>query len=378
MQELKNKEAAVVVFSGGQDSTTCLFWALKRYKKVIALSFDYHQKHVKELECAKKICRDHEVEHHIMDMSLLNQLAPNSLTRVDIKVDENAPEEGTPNSFVDGRNLLFLSYAAVFAKQRGITDIITGVSQSDFSGYPDCRDIFIKSLNTTLCLAMNYQFDIITPLMWLDKKGTWALADELGAFDIIKNEYQKCDKSDIYALCFLKYDQNGNNMGNLFKNEKTTMFDLYFKEGENGEKALVFFADVRKKYKHELEHNEKFVTEARMYHKMDVKYKMICINKPIMICEYQKDGYSKNIIKQFKNNPYGYYKYFQEILEKDMKGVKFSKRLYVIKHYILFGKLINAKKSLNKIMSTKNKILYCLLYVPGRIKTKMKFDVKKI
>ena len=197
------------------------------------------------------------------------------------------------------------------------------------------------------------------------------------AFDIIKNEYQKCDKSDIYALCFLKYDQNGNNMGNLFKNE-TTMFDLYFKEGENGEKALVFFADVRKKYKHELEHNEKFVTEARMYHKMDVKYKMICINKPIMICEYQKDGYSKNIIKQFKNNPYGYYKYFQEILEKDMKGVKFSKRLYVIKHYILFGKLINAKKSLNKIMSTKNKILYCLLYVPGRIKTKMKFDVKKI
>lgn len=113
MQELKNKEAAVVVFSGGQDSTTCLFWALKRYKKVIALSFDYHQKHVKELECAKKICRDHEVEHHIMDMSLLNQLAPNSLTRVDIKVDENAPKEGTPNSFVDGRNLLFLSYAAV-------------------------------------------------------------------------------------------------------------------------------------------------------------------------------------------------------------------------------------------------------------------------
>ena len=117
MQELKNKDAAVVVFSGGQDSTTCLFWALKRYKKVIALSFDYHQKHVKELECAKKICRDHEVEHHIMDMSLLNQLAPNSLTRVDIKVDESAPEEGTPNSFVDGRNLLFLSYAAVFAKQ---------------------------------------------------------------------------------------------------------------------------------------------------------------------------------------------------------------------------------------------------------------------
>ena len=201
------------------------------------------------------------------------------------------------------------------------------------------------------------------------------------AFETIEEAIEK-DKNleNIYALVFLKYDQNGNNMGNKFpENEyESKMFDLYFKEGENGEKALVFFADVRKKYKHELEHNEKFVTEARMYHKMDVKYKMICINKPIMICEYQKDGYSKNIIKQFKNNPYGYYKYFQEILEKDMKGVKFSKRLYVIKHYILFGKLINAKKSLNKIMSTKNKILYCLLYVPGRIKTKMKFDVKKI
>ena len=201
MQELKNKDAAVVVFSGGQDSTTCLFWALKRYKKVIALSFDYHQKHVKELECAKKICRDHEVEHHIMDMSLLNQLAPNSLTRVDIKVDESAPEEGTPNSFVDGRNLLFLSYAAVFAKQRGITDIITGVSQSDFSGYPDCRDMFIKSLNTTLCLAMDYQFDIITPLMWLDKKETWALADELGAFDIIRNETLTCYNGIIGDGC---------------------------------------------------------------------------------------------------------------------------------------------------------------------------------
>lgn len=180
MQELKNKDAAVVVFSGGQDSTTCLFWALKRYKKVIALSFDYHQKHVKELECAKKICRDHEVEHHIMDMSLLNQLAPNSLTRVDIKVDESAPEEGTPNSFVDGRNLLFLSYAAVFAKQRGITDIITGVSQSDFSGYPDCRDMFIKSLNTTLCLAMDYQ---------------------LGAFDIIRNETLTCYNGIIGDGC---------------------------------------------------------------------------------------------------------------------------------------------------------------------------------
>ena len=192
MQELKNKEAAVVVFSGGQDSTTCLFWALKCYKKVIALSFDYHQKHVKELECAKKICRDYGVEHHIMDMSLLNQLAPNSLTRVDIKVDESAPEEGTPNSFVDGRNMLFLTFVAVFAKQRGINTIITGVSQSDFSGYPDCRDVFIKSLNVTLNLAMDYQFEVLTPLMWIDKAETWKLADDLGVLDIVKNETLTC------------------------------------------------------------------------------------------------------------------------------------------------------------------------------------------
>lgn len=192
MQELKNKKAAVVVFSGGQDSTTCLFWALARYESVVALSFDYGQKHVKELMCAKEICRKYKVEYYIMDMSLLNQLAPNSLTRSDIAVDEDAPQQGTPNTFVDGRNHLFLSYAAVFAKQRGITDIITGVSQSDFSGYPDCRDIFVKSLNTTLSLAMDYPFDIITPLMWLDKKETWGLADELGVFDIIRNETLTC------------------------------------------------------------------------------------------------------------------------------------------------------------------------------------------
>ncbi|MBR0409557.1 MAG: 7-cyano-7-deazaguanine synthase QueC [Eubacterium sp.] len=192
MQERKNSKDAVVVFSGGQDSTTCLFWALDRYESVIALSFDYGQRHIKELDCAREICRNHNVEHYIMDMSLLNQLAPNSLTRADIPVDENAPESGTPNSFVDGRNHLFLSYAAVFAKQRGITDIITGVSQSDFSGYPDCRDIFIKSLNTTLNLAMDYPFDIITPLMWLDKKETWALADRLGVFDIIRHETLTC------------------------------------------------------------------------------------------------------------------------------------------------------------------------------------------
>ena len=183
---------AVVVFSGGQDSTTCLFWAKKKYDEVIALSFNYGQRHSKELECAKKICKEHGVEHHILDMGLLNQLAPNSLTRVDMEVDHEAPEEGTPNSFVDGRNMLFLTFAAVFAKQKGVTDILTGVSQSDFSGYPDCRDEFIKSLNVSLNLAMDYEFDIITPLMWIDKEETWELADKLGGFDLVRNMTLTC------------------------------------------------------------------------------------------------------------------------------------------------------------------------------------------
>lgn len=187
-----NKEKAVVVFSGGQDSTTCLFWAKKRYKEVIAVSFDYGQKHSLELECAKDICKKYDVEHHIMDLNLLNQLAPNSLTRVDIKVDKKKEENKLPNSFVDGRNMLFLTFVAVFAKQRVINTIITGVSQSDFSGYPDCRDVFIKSLNVTLNLAMDYQFEVLTPLMWIDKAETWKLADDLGVLDIVKNETLTC------------------------------------------------------------------------------------------------------------------------------------------------------------------------------------------
>ena len=189
---MRNKEEAVVVFSGGQDSTTCLLWALSRYKKVYAISFDYGQRHVAELDCAKEIAEKLGVEHYILDMTLLNQLAPNSLTRSDIKVDENAPEVGTPNSFVDGRNHLFLSFVAVFAKQKGISDIITGVSQSDFSGYPDCRDAFVKSLNVTLNLAMDYEFNIITPLMWIDKMETWKIADELGGLELVHDMTLTC------------------------------------------------------------------------------------------------------------------------------------------------------------------------------------------
>lgn len=191
------------------------------------------------------------------------------------------------------------------------------------------------------------------------------------AFKIVKEAFEENkEEKDIYALCFLKYDQKGKNMGNNFKKQKTTMFDLYFKEGETGEKALVFFSNIRKQYKHQLEKNERFVTEARMYHKMDEKYQMICVNKPIMICEYQEEGYTKNISKQFKENPNGYYKYFQEILQKDMKGVSLKKRLYAIKHYILFSYLTKSKNNLKKIGDLKNKILYLILYIPGILKSK--------
>lgn len=197
----ESQENAVVIFSGGQDSTTCLFWAKKKFKEVIAISFDYGQRHKLELECASNICKKHGVEHHILDMSLLNQLAPNSLTREEIEVDSDAPEVGTPNTFVDGRNLLFLTFGAIFAKQRGIRHLVTGVSQSDFSGYPDCRDIFIKSLNVTLELSMEYPFNIHTPLMWIDKAETWKMAYELGVLEIVKEETLTCYNGIIGKGC---------------------------------------------------------------------------------------------------------------------------------------------------------------------------------
>lgn len=183
---------ALVVFSGGQDSTTCLFWAKKHFKRVVTLSFDYGQRHKLELELAAELAKKHGFEHHILDMALLNQLAPNALTRIDQSVDEKAVPGALPNTFVEGRNLLFLTFAAIFAKGQGISHLITGVSQSDFSGYPDCRDIFIKSTNVTLNLAMDHEFVIHTPLMWIDKADTWKLADDLGVLNIVKNETLTC------------------------------------------------------------------------------------------------------------------------------------------------------------------------------------------
>ncbi len=184
------QDKAVVVFSGGQDSTTCLFWAKERFAEVEAVTFNYGQRHRLELECAADIAARLGVRHHVLDMSLLGQLAPNALTRGDIAIEQKEGE--LPTTFVDGRNLLFLSFAAVLAKGIGARHIVTGVCETDFSGYPDCRDVFIKSLNVTLNLSMDYAFVIHTPLMWLNKAETWKLADELGAFDFVRERTLTC------------------------------------------------------------------------------------------------------------------------------------------------------------------------------------------
>lgn len=193
------KEKAIVVFSGGQDSTTCLFWAMQRFSDVEAVTFNYGQRHKLELECASLIAREQKIRHHVLDMSLLSQLAPNALTRQEIAIEEKQGQ--LPTTFVDGRNLLFFSFAAVMAKQIGAKHIVAGVCETDFSGYPDCRDVFIKSLNVTLNLAMDYQFVIDTPLMWLTKAETWQLADELGAFDYVREKTLTCYNGIIAAGC---------------------------------------------------------------------------------------------------------------------------------------------------------------------------------
>lgn len=187
---MKN-EKAVVVFSGGQDSTTCLFWAKERFREIEAVTFDYGQRHRLEIECAKEIAEELGIKHHILNMSLLNQLAPNALTRDDIHVEEGKEGE-LPSTFVPGRNLIFFSFAGILANQVGAKHIVVGVSETDFSGYPDCRDSFIKSLNVTFNLALDDQFVIHTPLMWVNKAETWAMADRFGALDFVREKTLTC------------------------------------------------------------------------------------------------------------------------------------------------------------------------------------------
>lgn len=183
---------ALVVLSGGQDSTTCLFWAKKHFKEVYALSFLYGQKHAHEVSLAEAIAREAGVHFDKMDVGFIGRLGHNALTDPSLPMDSEKPAGGPPNTFVPGRNLFFLGIAAVYARERGIRHLVTGVSQTDYSGYPDCRDSFIRSFNVSLNLAMDEQFVIHTPLMWLDKCQTWALADELGVLDLVRTRTLTC------------------------------------------------------------------------------------------------------------------------------------------------------------------------------------------
>ncbi|MFD2209588.1 7-cyano-7-deazaguanine synthase QueC [Virgibacillus halophilus] len=189
---------AVVVFSGGQDSTTCLLWALKEFDEVEAVTFLYGQRNVSELDSAKKIAGDLGVKHKVLDMQLINQLTENAMTRKDMDIDESGK---VPNTFVPGRNHIFLSFAAIYAQQAGAQHIITGVSETDFSGYPDCRNDFIQSLNRTLNLAMDADLKIHTPLMLKNKAETWEMADQMGRLEYVREHTTTCYNGIIGDGC---------------------------------------------------------------------------------------------------------------------------------------------------------------------------------
>lgn len=193
------------------------------------------------------------------------------------------------------------------------------------------------------------------------------------AFEKIeKNAHKLFENENLYGMIFLKKEENGKISGKAFDSQEkiTTMFDLYFKEDIQGEKIIVFNSKIRKQYRHELENNEKFITEARMYHKIDEKYKALAINDVIQKGSYIENGYTKNINKTFKQSPYGYYMYFKELLEKDFRGVILKKRMYAIKHFILFSYLSGHKFDNKFIKDKENKALYNILYLPGIIKSK--------
>jgi 7-cyano-7-deazaguanine synthase len=178
---------ALVLFSGGQDSTTCLAWALERYERVETLGFDYGQRHRIELdqrgflrdalaglkpEWAKKLGPD-----HVLDLAALGAVSDTALTRAK-SIEMGA--KNLPNTFVPGRNLIFLTFAAALAYRRGLSHIVGGMCETDFSGYPDCRDDAIKAMQVALNIGMESRFVLETPLMWLDKAQSWALAQDLG------------------------------------------------------------------------------------------------------------------------------------------------------------------------------------------------------
>ncbi len=202
--------AALVLFSGGQDSTTCLAWALQRYTRVETLGFDYRQRHAIELAVRPSILQALRTldpgwatrlgEDHMLDLSVLGDVSETALTR-DSEITMQA--DGLPNTFVPGRNLLFLTLAAALAYRRGISVLVGGMCETDYSGYPDCRDETLRALQSALRLGMNTALTIETPLMWLDKSATWQLADQLGGtalINLIRTETHTCYLGERHQL----------------------------------------------------------------------------------------------------------------------------------------------------------------------------------
>lgn len=184
---------ALVVFSGGQDSTTCLIDALNTYDEVHAITFDYGQRHSNEIDVALSIGKELNVKSHkVLDVTAINELAISSLTRDNIPVSNELSNNDLPNTFVPGRNIVFLTYACIHAYQLGIKDIVTGVCETDFSGYPDCRDTFIRALNLSCNLGMDNAFNIKTPLIWLNKAETWELADKHNKLEYVEKNTLTC------------------------------------------------------------------------------------------------------------------------------------------------------------------------------------------
>lgn len=198
--------SALVLFSGGQDSTTCLAWALSRYERVETVGFNYGQRHGVELRCRApvidriKLAFPHWAEKigddQVIGLDLLKAISDTALT-TDAAIEMNA--NGLPNTFVPGRNILFLTIAAAIAYRRGIGSLVTGMCETDYSGYPDCRDDFVKAMQVTLNLGMAQRFNLETPLMWIDKAATWRLAQALGGnelLEIIRDETHTCYLGD--------------------------------------------------------------------------------------------------------------------------------------------------------------------------------------
>ncbi len=185
--------AALVLFSGGQDSTTCLAWALDRYERVETLGFDYGQRHAIELQqrtvlreklaALKPDWRARLGDDHTLELAALGAISDTAMTR-DIAIATG--EKGLPNTFVPGRNLIFLAFAAALACRRGLTRIVGGMCETDYSGYPDCRDDAIKAMQVALNIGMDQRFVLETPLMWIDKGETWALAERLGGAALVE------------------------------------------------------------------------------------------------------------------------------------------------------------------------------------------------